>query len=128
MAAMGRLVSSLGSSARAFASRGTPAASTKALKVIAAGACVSAAAVAAYYHRCGGEGRIGARLPHLLGLPSVSASDKVKKIIATFGWKRAGFTHMNKRLGSRFLRHFCRELSTRFGAETAKWSETLWVT
>ncbi|XP_020562442.1 calcium uptake protein 3, mitochondrial isoform X1 [Oryzias latipes] len=76
MAAMRRLVSLLGSRARAFASRGTPAASTKALKVIAAGACVSAAAVAAYYHRCGGEGRIGARLPHLLGLPSVSASDK----------------------------------------------------
>ncbi|XP_078810508.1 calcium uptake protein 3, mitochondrial isoform X4 [Oryzias latipes] len=78
MAAMRRLVSLLGSRARAFASRGTPAASTKALKVIAAGACVSAAAVAAYYHRCGGEGRIGARLPHLLGLPSVSASDKAR--------------------------------------------------
>uniref|UniRef100_A0A3B3DL51 Mitochondrial calcium uptake family, member 3b n=1 Tax=Oryzias melastigma TaxID=30732 RepID=A0A3B3DL51_ORYME len=75
MAALRRLVPSLGSKARAFAARGAPpAAPAKALKVIVAGACVTAAAAAAYY-RSGGEGRVGERLPHL-GLPSVSASDK----------------------------------------------------
>lgn len=104
MAALRRLVPSLGSKARAFAARGAPpAAPAKALKVIVAGACVTAAAAAAYY-RSGGEGRVGERLPHL-GLPSVSASDKVK--FADLKLDSVGSARVLRTLINALYRSFC---------------------
>ncbi|XP_029020608.1 calcium uptake protein 3, mitochondrial isoform X2 [Betta splendens] len=85
MAALRRLVRSLarGSGAGTFTSRTqrTPSTATTALKVFAAGACVTAAVGAAYYRSCasgrsGPKSRVEARLLHL-ALPSVSATDKV---------------------------------------------------
>ncbi|XP_038555761.1 calcium uptake protein 3, mitochondrial isoform X5 [Micropterus salmoides] len=61
----------------------TTSKATKALKVIAAGACVTAAAGAAYYgcslvgRRSGLKSHVEARLLHL-ALPSVSATDKAR--------------------------------------------------
>ncbi len=87
MAALRRLMHSLvsGSKTGTFTAPTprTPSKATKVLKVIAAGACVTAAAGAAYY-RCSFDGRrpglkshVEARLFHL-ALPSVSATDKVQ--------------------------------------------------
>ncbi|TKS72654.1 Calcium uptake protein 3, mitochondrial EF-hand domain-containing family member A2 [Collichthys lucidus] len=84
MAALRRLIHSLANSSRKGTWRQpTP---SKALKVIAAGACVTAAAGAAYYgcssvgRRSGLRSHVEARLFHL-ALPSVSATEKVR----TFG-------------------------------------------
>ncbi|XP_030002236.1 calcium uptake protein 3, mitochondrial isoform X4 [Sphaeramia orbicularis] len=84
MAALRRLIPSLTntSKTRTFSAR-KPATSTvtKAVKVVAAGACVAAAAGALYYG-CGRSGSgpvnpVQARILHL-ALPSVSATDKAK--------------------------------------------------
>ncbi|KAG8004226.1 Calcium uptake protein 3 [Nibea albiflora] len=84
MAALRRLIHSLANSSRKGTwKQPTP---SKALKVIAAGACVTAAAGAAYYgcssvgRRSGLKSHVEARLFHL-ALPSVSATEKVR----TFG-------------------------------------------
>lgn len=68
----------------------TTSKATKALKVIAAGACVTAAAGAAYYgcslvgRRSGLKSHVEARLLHL-ALPSVSATDKVQwRVLSRF--------------------------------------------
>lgn len=80
MAALRRLTHLLCSKTATFTPRGQRSSSTarKVLKVVAAGACVTAAAGAAYYGSSSGlKSRVEARLRHL-ALPSVSASDKVK--------------------------------------------------
>lgn len=81
MAALRRLIPSLtgGSRTGRFAAgrQQTSAKGTRALKVLAAGACVTAGA--AYYYRCwssGLKGRVEAGLAQLV-LPAVNASDKV---------------------------------------------------
>ncbi|XP_067454784.1 calcium uptake protein 3, mitochondrial isoform X2 [Thunnus thynnus] len=85
MAALRRLIPSFTNSFKTgtFAARKqTHSKATKALRVIAAGACVTAAAGAAYYYcrsfvgrRSGLASHVEARLLHL-ALPSVSATDK----------------------------------------------------
>ncbi|XP_044060182.1 calcium uptake protein 3, mitochondrial isoform X1 [Siniperca chuatsi] len=87
MAALRRLIPSLTNSSKTgtFTSRKqqTSSKATRALKVIAAGACVTAAAGAAYYgcsfvgRRSGLKSHVEARLVHL-ALPSVSATDKAR--------------------------------------------------
>ncbi|XP_070818673.1 calcium uptake protein 3, mitochondrial-like isoform X1 [Chaetodon trifascialis] len=87
MAALRRLVLSLANSSKSgtFTARKqqTPSKATKALKVTAAGACVTAAAGVAYYcwplvdRRCGLKRHVEARLFHL-ALPSVCATDKAR--------------------------------------------------
>ncbi|XP_039976445.1 calcium uptake protein 3, mitochondrial isoform X1 [Xiphias gladius] len=87
MAALRRLTASFanGSKTGTLTSRGQQTSShgARALTVIAAGACVTAAAGAAYYccsfvgRRSGPKSHVGARLSHL-ALPSVSASDKAR--------------------------------------------------
>ncbi|XP_047209521.1 calcium uptake protein 3, mitochondrial-like isoform X2 [Girardinichthys multiradiatus] len=80
-AALRRLVPSLTSSSKAgvFAAgsqQQTPSTARKALKLVAAGACVAVAAgAAAFYCGVGPRSRFEARLVHL-ALPSVSAADK----------------------------------------------------
>ncbi|MED6234847.1 Calcium uptake protein 3, mitochondrial [Ataeniobius toweri] len=80
-AALRRLVPSLTSSSKAgvFAAgsqQQTPSTARKALKLVAAGACVAVAAgAAAFYCGVGSRSRVEARLVHL-ALPSVSAADK----------------------------------------------------
>ncbi|XP_026187085.1 calcium uptake protein 3, mitochondrial isoform X2 [Mastacembelus armatus] len=81
MAALRRLISPF-TAGRAAGKLQTPSGATKALKVIAAGACVAAAAGAACYgsfvgRRSGLKSHVEARLLHL-ALPSVSATDKAK--------------------------------------------------
>ncbi|XP_035524681.1 calcium uptake protein 3, mitochondrial [Morone saxatilis] len=86
MASLRRLVQSLANSSRTtgtWTQTTTPKA-TKALKVIAAGACVAAAGVGAAYYcypavgrRTGLKSHVEARLFHL-ALPSVSATDKAR--------------------------------------------------
>ncbi|XP_044219760.1 calcium uptake protein 3, mitochondrial isoform X2 [Thunnus albacares] len=87
MAALRRLIPSFTNSSKTgtFAARKqTHSKATKALRVIAAGACVTAAAGAAYYYcrsfvgrRSGLASHVEARLLHL-ALPSVSATDKAR--------------------------------------------------
>ncbi|XP_042274267.1 calcium uptake protein 3, mitochondrial isoform X3 [Thunnus maccoyii] len=87
MAALRRLIPSFTNSFKTgtFAARKqTHSKATKALRVIAAGACVTAAAGAAYYYcrsfvgrRSGLASHVEARLLHL-ALPSVSATDKAR--------------------------------------------------
>ncbi|XP_047190458.1 calcium uptake protein 3, mitochondrial isoform X2 [Scophthalmus maximus] len=89
MAALRRLLPSFASSSGAagtFAARGQPPSprAAQALKVVAAGACVGAAAGAAYYY-CrpvaggrAGRKRLDARRLSLVALPSVSATDKAR--------------------------------------------------
>ncbi|KAM9357466.1 calcium uptake protein 3, mitochondrial [Symphorus nematophorus] len=88
MAALRRLVHSLTNSSRAGAFTApkqpttSPGKATKALKVIAVGACATGAAAAYYYcssvaRRSGLESHVEARLFHL-ALPSVSATDKAR--------------------------------------------------
>ncbi|XP_073343140.1 calcium uptake protein 3, mitochondrial isoform X1 [Pagrus major] len=80
MAALRRLTHSLSSKAATFTPREQRSGSTatKVLKVVAAGACVTVAAGAAYYGSGSGlKSRFEARLRHL-PLPSVSASDKAR--------------------------------------------------
>ncbi|AWP12437.1 putative calcium uptake protein 3 mitochondrial-like [Scophthalmus maximus] len=89
MAALRRLLPSFASSSGAagtFAARGQPPSprAAQALKVVAAGACVGAAAGAAYYY-CrpvaggrAGTKRLDARRLSLVALPSVSATDKAR--------------------------------------------------
>ncbi|XP_023251766.1 calcium uptake protein 3, mitochondrial-like isoform X2 [Seriola lalandi dorsalis] len=84
MAALRRLIPSLTNSSRT-GTRGqqTSPPAAKALKVVAAGACVTAAAGAVYYccsfvgRRSGLKSHVEARLLHL-ALPSVSATDKAR--------------------------------------------------
>uniref|UniRef100_A0A3B4UEG2 Mitochondrial calcium uptake family member 3 n=1 Tax=Seriola dumerili TaxID=41447 RepID=A0A3B4UEG2_SERDU len=84
MAALRRLIPSLTNSSRT-GTRGqqTSSPAAKALKVVAAGACVTAAAGAVYYccsfvgRRSGLKSHVEARLLHL-ALPSVSATDKAR--------------------------------------------------
>lgn len=109
MAALRRLFPSLGSKAATFTARKPH---NKALKAVAAGVCVTAAAGAAYYWRSvGGRGaprsRVEPRLVHL-ALPSVSATDKVQWGIC----EGAGLwgQHSNSRLEFSFM------LSSRSGA------------
>ncbi|CAG5992683.1 unnamed protein product [Menidia menidia] len=85
MAALRRLIHSLTNTSKvgtfAAGRRQTPSKATKTLKAVAAGACVAAAAGAAYYWcsfagwRPGLKSHVEARLVHL-ALPSVSATDK----------------------------------------------------
>uniref|UniRef100_A0A8C4HX69 Mitochondrial calcium uptake family, member 3b n=1 Tax=Dicentrarchus labrax TaxID=13489 RepID=A0A8C4HX69_DICLA len=86
MASLRRLVQSLSNSSRTTGTwtQATTSKATKALKVIAAGACVTAAGVGAAYYcypavgrRTGLKSHVEARLFHL-ALPSVSATDKAR--------------------------------------------------
>ncbi|KAM7389423.1 hypothetical protein PAMP_023404 [Pampus punctatissimus] len=88
MAALRRLIPSFTNSSKTgtfTARKQTSSKATKALKVTAAGVCVSVAAGACYYYyRCSVVGRrsgpanhVEARLLHL-ALPSVSATDKIR--------------------------------------------------
>ncbi|MEQ2167437.1 hypothetical protein GOODEAATRI_004218 [Goodea atripinnis] len=82
-AALRRLVPSLTNSSKAGAfaagsQQQTPSTARKALKLVAAGACVAVAAgAAAFYCGVGPRSRVEARLVHL-ALPSVFAADKVQ--------------------------------------------------
>ncbi|CAI5651498.1 calcium uptake protein 3, mitochondrial isoform X3 [Oreochromis niloticus] len=93
MAALRRLILSFSSKAETFTARKppqTPSKATKAQKLIAAGASITAGAAAAYYYyyyyyscrshvgrRPGLKSHVEARLMHL-ALPSVSATDKTR--------------------------------------------------
>lgn len=85
MAALRKLILSLTKSSGAGTLTTRKLSSSRATKVLAAGACVAAAAGAAgaaYYYsfvgrRSGLANRVEARLVHL-ALPSVSATDKVQ--------------------------------------------------